>query len=448
MEKNRGIIPSRTLSLVDAVSIIIGIVVGAGIFVFPSLVASNVSSGQMLMMVWLAGGFISFIGALCYAELATTYPDAGGDYHFLRNSYGNSISFMFAWARMLIIQPGAIVMVAFIIGNELTRYMPVGEYSQSIYAASIIIFLTIINAAGIRQGKMTQKFLSSAILLGLLVLIGIAFTSEPAREAVTAAEISPEKTMAGLGMAMLFVLFTYSGWNESAYVSAEIKNPDRNIIKSLLIGIGIVTVIYLLVNYGMFRVLGLEGMAQHGAQHGAPQKLIEVTFGSAYVPLISAILLLAALSTTNATILTGGRSNYALGRNFRLFSFLGFWREKTGTPARGLIFQAFISLTLVLFGTFYSKSGLEAMVDYTSPAFWFFFLLVGISIFIFRNWDGERPRPFRVPLYPLTPLIFVVICVYMLQNSLSYTGSGALVSVAVLIAAIPVIFINNRLLKK
>lgn len=438
-------VPSKTLSLVDTVSIIIGIVVGAGIFVFPSLVASNVASGQMLMMVWLAGGIISFIGALCYAELATTYPDAGGDYSFLKGSYGNSISFMFAWARMLIIQPGAIVMVAFIIGDEITRYFPIGEYSSPIYAAVAIFFLTVINAAGIRQGRMTQKFLTSAILLGLLVLIGIAFSAEPASQVPGGNTFTSGQAMSGLGMAMLFVLFTYSGWNESAYVSAEIKNPERNIIKSLLIGIGTVTVIYLLVNYGLYRALGLEQMAQHGAQHGAPQMLVELTLGPAYVPFISAILLLAALSTTNATILTGGRSNYALGRNFRIFAFMGHWREKSGTPAGGLIFQALISLALVLFGALYSKSGIEAMVDYTSPAFWFFFLLVGISLFIYRNWDGSRPRPFRVPLYPLTPLVFVIVCVYMLQNSLSYTGSGALVSAAVLIAAVPVILLNNRL---
>lgn len=436
--------PSQTLSLIDTVAIVIGIVLGAGIFVFPSLVASNLDSTRVLLLAWVAGGIFSFIGALCYAELATTYPHAGGDYHFLQGAYGRSVSFMFAWARMMVIQPGSIVMISFVIGEELTTYFPVGQYSASIYAALIVLFLTAINIAGIREGKWTQKLLTSAILLGLLVLIGIGFSAEAVPSETADPDIGPAKTMAGLGMAMIFILLTYSGWNESAYVSAEIKNPEKNIIKALLIGIGTITFIYVVVNYTFCRALGIEQMAEHSA----PQRLIEVTLGSSFVPFISIILILAALSTTNATIITGARSNYALGRNFKLFSFLGRWRGRTNTPARGLMFQALISMVLVLIGTVFSKRGLEAMVDYTAPAFWFFFLLVGVSLFVYRKWDNMKHRPFKVPLYPLTPLLFVIVCVYMLQCSLSYTGRGAMVSVLVLIAAIPVMALNKWLQRR
>ncbi len=433
--------PSKTLSLPDTLAIVIGVVLGAGIFVFPSLVAANVFSKEVLVLAWVAGGFFSFIGALCYAELATTYPHAGGDYHFLHGAYGESVSFLFAWARMTVIQPGSIVMISFIIGEELTKYLPLGQYSPSIYAVITIIFLTSINMAGIREGKWTQKLLTSGILLGLLVLIGIGFSAEPVPAETAESGLGAGQTMAGFGMAMIFILLTYSGWNESAYISAEIKNPEKNIIKALLIGIGTITLIYILVNYTFCRALGIEQMAEYSA----PQRLIEVTLGESFVPFISIILILAALSTTNATIITGARSNYALGKNFKMFSFLGRWRTKTNTPARGLMFQAFISFLLVLIGTVFSKRGLEAMVDYTAPAFWFFFLLVGVSLFVYRTWDRGRHRPFKVPLYPLTPLLFVIVCVYMLQCSLSYTGKGAMVSVIVLIAAIPLIVLNNRL---
>jgi basic amino acid/polyamine antiporter, APA family len=430
--------PSKTLALIDVVAIIVGIVVGVGIFKFPSLVAQNVSSAEMLLLAWVAGGLLSIVGALCYAELATTYPHAGGDYHYLHRAYGETISFLFAWARMLVIQPGAIVMVAFIIGEELTRYMPLGPYSHSLYATLVIVLLTAVNMVGIRQGRWTQKLLTAGILLGLLVLIGIGFASPGAAPA--AAGSAGGQTMAGFGMAMIFILLTYGGWNESAYVSAEIQHPERNIIRSLLIGLGVVMVIYLLVNLAYYRVLGLAQMAQFDA----PQRLVAMTLGSRFVPFVSAIMILAALSTANATIITGARSNYALGHNFRIFSFLGQWREKTGTPLRALVFQGVVSLLLVGMGTL-TKGGLTTMVDYTSPAFWFFFLLTGFSLFVFRTWDGQRPRAFRVPLYPLTPLLFVIACIYMLQSSLAYTGRGAIVSVIVLITALPVILFNRWL---
>ena len=202
----------------------------------------------------------------------------------------------------------------------------------------------------------------------------------------------------------------------------------------------LVMVIYLLVNLAYYRVLGLAQMAQFDA----PQRLVAMTLGSRFVPFVSAIMILAALSTANATIITGARSNYALGHNFRIFSFLGQWREKTGTPLRALVFQGVVSLLLVGMGTL-TKGGLTTMVDYTSPAFWFFFLLTGFSLFVFRTWDGQRPRAFRVPLYPLTPLLFVIACIYMLQSSLAYTGRGAIVSVIVLITALPVILLNRWL---
>jgi amino acid transporter len=434
--------PSQTLSLKDVIAIVIGIVIGAGIFKFPSLVAMNVTSGETLMLAWLAGGFVSLVGALCYAELATTYSSAGGDYHFLRRGYGDTVSFLFGWARMTVIQPGAIVMISFIIGEEFTRYYPVGPYSSSIYAALIIVFLTVVNMTGIRQGRWTQNLLTSGILLGLLFLIGIGFSAEAALPAVEAAPPAAQ-TMAGFGMAMIFVLITYSGWNESAYVSAEVKNPGRNIVVSLLAGIGIVTVIYLLINFALYRALGLEQMQKFDA----PQRLVELTLGAAYVPIISGILIFAALSTTNATIITGARGNFALGADYKLFRFMGGWSEKSGTPFYALVFQCFIALLLVALGTV-TRGGLQTMVDYTSPAFWFFFMLTGISLFVLRFRDKDAVRVFKVPLYPVTPLLFVLACGYMLQSSLAYTGKGALVSVAVLAAAVPVIFISRMVEKR
>ncbi|MBU1242989.1 amino acid permease [Myxococcota bacterium] len=417
--------PRRTFSIYDSIAIVVGIVIGAGIFTFPTLIAMNVSSGWMLAGVWLLGGLVSFVGVLCYAELATTYPDAGGDYHFLSRGLGARIAFIFAWTRMMVIQPGSIVMMAFIIGRELTRYFPMGSYSDALWAGIIVSALTALNLAGVKNSNATQKALTLAILGGLLLVFVLgALVAEPA-----AAVPVPGggQTFSGFGMAMVFVLLTFGGWNEAAYISSEIRDPDRNIVRSLLAGITVVTLVYLLVNFALFRALGLSGMRSFDAYHA----VVGGTLGSGFGALISGLVIVAALSTANVTIITGARSNFAFGRDFGLLRFLGSWNEKRGTPTVALLFQAGISFLLILLGVT-TKKGLQAMVDYTSPAFWCFFLLTGLSLFLLRRRDRDRPRPFRVPLYPLTPILFVLFCAFMLRSSLLYTGRGAWVSVAVM----------------
>jgi len=428
-------ISKKTFSVFDSIAVVVGIVIGAGIFKFPTLIAMNVSSGTALAAVWILGGFISFIGALCYAELATTYPDAGGDYHFLSRAYGSKLSFVFAWTRMMIIQPGSIVMMAFIVGSEFSRVLKIGNMSDSIYALIIVVLLTVLNIAGVKNSNNTQKTLTVAIIAGLSVIFVLGlFVSEPSSAPLPEA-FKPQETMGKFGMAMVFVLLTFGGWNEAAYISSEIKNPEKNIVKSLLIGISVVTAVYLLVNFALYRALGLEGMRSFDAYH----KVIGQTLGSGFAPFISILIIIAALSTTNVTIITGARSNFAFGRDFHIFRFLGHWNNKQGTPTRALIFQGIISFLLILLGTFY-KSGLESMVDYTSPAFWFFFLLAGVSLFVLRKKDKEQSRPFKVPLYPLTPVLFILFCLYMLRSSLLYTGKGAIVSVVVMLTGVIALF--------
>jgi basic amino acid/polyamine antiporter, APA family len=418
----------KTFSVFDSVAVVVGIVIGAGIFKLPTLVAMNVDSGNGLAVVWILGGFISLIGALCYAELSTAYPDAGGDYHFIDKAYGSKISFIFAWTRMMIIQPGSIVMMAFIVGDELARVLPFSSFSDSVYAFITVALLTGLNIAGVKNSNTAQKILTVLIIAGLAVIFVLGyFVSAPSVSASLQHSAGNEFT-GKFGMAMVFVLLTFGGWNEAAYISSEIKNPKKNIARSLLAGISIVTVIYLLINLALFNSLGLEGMRKFDSY----QQIVQKTIGGTFTPFIRILIVVAALSTTNVTIITGARSNFAFGRDFNLLKFLGKWNDKKGTPSSALIFQGIISFFLIVLGIF-SKNGLESMVDYTAPAFWFFFLLAGVSLFILRYKDKESPRPFKVPLFPLTPLVFISFCIYMLHSSLVYTGIGAVVSVVVMI---------------
>jgi basic amino acid/polyamine antiporter, APA family len=246
-----------------------------------------------------------------------------------------------------------------------------------------------------------------------------------------------------MGYAMVFVLLTYGGWNEAAYLSAEVRGDRRSILRVLLWGIGIITVIYLLTNAAYVYGMGLEQLAGSTA---VAADLMRGVAGTAGANFISVLVVVAALSTINATIITGARTNYALGRDFRLFRWLGHWEGHADSPRNALIVQGAIALALVALGGL-ARGGFTTMVDYTAPVFWFFFLLVGISVIVLRLRDPGATRPFRVPLYPITPILFCIVCLLMLYSSLNYTGIGALVGVAVLVVGVPM-FLVARVMQR
>jgi len=459
-------VPKRRLSAFDATAIVLGIVIGSGIFFLPKLVAIFSPDPVSMLLFWVLGGFVAFVGALCYAELATTYPDTGGDYHFLRMAYGPDVSFLFAWGRMTVIQTGAAAAAALIGGEYLASLLPLADgHSAAIYAVVIVVGLTVINLFGLDAGKLTQNVLTLTVGVGLLMVAVAGFwlwaaggvEGEVALALETGAVeagASPDEGTVGfqltsylgmMGMAMIFVLYTYGGWNEAAYLSAEIKDPERNIVRSLFFGLAAVVAVYLLVNLAFLAGLGLDGMKSADV---VAAELVRRVWGAPGASLISLLVVVAVVSTVNATIITGARSNHALGRDYpEVFGALGKWHAKGNVPVTALVVQAAITVILivalpVLIGepdpdAAFQESGVSAMVAYTSPVFWLFFFLVGLSVAVLRAWDPERPRVFRVPLYPLTPLVFCAACLYMLHSAVSYAGAGSLLGLLVLLAGVP-----------
>jgi amino acid transporter len=414
---------------------IVGIVIGSGIFRLPSFVAGNVDTPTLFLVLWAAGGGISFVGALVYAELASSFPSAGGDYHFLMRAYGRSVAFLFAWARLTVMQTGSIALVAFVFGDYAGQLIALGPYGSAIYAAAAIVVLTTLNIIGTWQGKWAQNLLTTLIAVGLLTVVAVSLGQPPApSSAATGGSVT-------VGAAMILILLTYGGWNEAAYLSGEIRDVRRNMVRALLLGIGIVTAVYVAVNYAYVRTLGLDGVRQSEAV-GAD--LMRATLGEWSAIVLSVLVSGAALSTLNATIFTGARTNYALGRDFTLFRYLGRWKLRGDTPANALLVQGVIALALVVLGASVARGGIQTMVDYTAPVFWSFFLLTGIALFILRRQSPESPRPFRVPLYPVTPLVFCGTCAYMLYSSLTFTGPGAAIGVAIVAVGIPILFFASR----
>ncbi len=210
--------PRETLSVVNAVAIVVGMVVGVGIFKTPSIVAASAPSEGMALLFWIAGGIASLIGALCYAELMSANPHVGGDYHYLNRAFGSVPAFLYAWARLSVIQTGSIAMVAFLIGGYASEILRLGPFSSSIYAALTVILLTAVNAAGIRQGKWTQMILSAGIVSGLLLVSAVGILMAGAPAVIPEGPVIPGKQ--ALGTAMIFVLLTYGGWNEAGKAGA------------------------------------------------------------------------------------------------------------------------------------------------------------------------------------------------------------------------------------
>ena len=434
-------VPRHLLSVPDGIFLVAGMVIGVGIFKLPGLVAGAAASGTQFFLAWILGGLACICGALVYAEMAARYPETGGEYVFLRRAFGDGVAFVFAWSRMTVIQTGAIAAVAFVFGEYASQIVSFGEHTNAIWAAIVVTVLTALNFAGTLQSKMLQKVMETLLMIALAAVAigGIATGGAP----------PPAQQGGGaFTLMMIFVLYTFGGWNEGAYLAGEVRDAPRNMVKVLVGGIALVTVLYLLVNWGYYNVLGLKGMA---ASKAIGVDTIRSVAGDKAALLIAVVVCVSAFTTINAAIFTGARTNWAFGRDFPSFAFLGNWRESGSTPANALIVQLAIMLGLIWAGST-TRDGFEAMVAYGLPVFWSFLFLTGLSLFVFRAKGGAMPV-FRTPLFPLVPVAFLVMCAFMVWSSFDYVANspygpkfGALVlaGVIVMAAGIPLYFLVRR----
>jgi len=421
--------PIRNLSAFNAVMIIVGIVVGAGIFKTPSLVASVTGDWGWSLVAWIMGGVISLIGALCYAELACTYPHAGGDYHFLTRAYGKPLAFLYAWAKSVVINTGSIALLAFVFGDYLSALIPLGENSSSIWAVIVVLVLTAANLTGLHLAAGLQSLFTAIVFLGLLlVALSVFWIEMPATALPAAFSSTPELGM--MGLAMVFVLLTFGGWNESAYISAEVKGGSKAILPVVTISLLLITLLYVAFNAALFSGLGLDGLAQSPA---AAAQMAGMSLGPWADGLVSTLVALAALTSINATMIVGARSNYALGHDWKTLGFLARW-GRNNTPVAGHIIQTVIALALIGLGSTY-HDGFEAMVEFTAPVFWIFLFLVGVSVIRLRSIDPQAHRPFKVPLYPVLPLVFCCVCGYLAYSSIMYAQSQGAVHISLAVMA-------------
>ncbi len=411
--------PRRQLNWFDSTSVIVGTIIGAGIYTSAASVASSVTSSWSLMGLWLAGGLFSLCGAMCYAELASALPRSGGDYVYLNRAYGNWAGFVFGWLQMIVIRPGDIAIIAFAFATYFqTFFHSSGNETKgwtSFYAAVAVIVLTFVNILGVRQGKRAQNLLTSLKVLGLLGIVAIAFLApnpKPELITTTIATSSDTTNSIPINVALIFVLFTFGGWNEMAYIAAEVKNPERNLVRSLLSGTVIVTLLYLLINGAFLRVLGLSHMSHSPA---IATETVEAVFPEYGGRLVSLLICISTLGTVNGMIFAGSRISYALGTDHRVFRLLGQWEPRTETPVWALVVQGIITVALViLLGSF------STAVLYTSAAVYTFYLATGFAVVVLRKTAPEHERPYRVTFYPIPLIVFSGMCLFLIYSAICY----------------------------
>ena len=416
--------PLAALSTFDAAMIVCGIVIGGGIFALPPLVASTSGSVSWMFGAWVLGAALTLVGSLCYAELAAAFPHAGGDYHFLTRAFGRDVSFFFGWARVVVTTTGPTAVHAYIFGDYASRILPLGSASSAIYATLVVSLLTALNIFGLKESSRTQNVITLLLIAGMALVAFGGFRTPAVPAPAAVAQLPSSGPL--LGSALVFVLFTYGGWNEAAYISAELRGGRRAILTALLAAIAVITVLYLVFVAALEVGLGFEGLK---ASHAPAADVAGRAFGPFGQTLIATVVCLSVLASSNATMIVGARSNYALALDWPIVSFMGRWNRKRDVPVAAFLVQGGITLCLVAFAA-YEQSQVRTIVEFTAPVFWFFFMLTGISLFVLRTKYAHVARPYPVPLYPLLPLIFVGTCAFLFWSSLTYAQSQHALQVA------------------
>jgi amino acid transporter len=439
--------PTRTLSVFFVMMLSVAMVVGMGVFQSPTLIAANAGNQQAIYWAWLAGGLISLIGALCYAELATTFPSAGGEYHFQGLAYGRRVAFLSAWVKLAVINTTSIAALGFVLGNYLhpllAEAVPAAAMPENtasaLWAVGAIALLTAFNLLGTRRGAGGNLALTFMEIAGLVVLLlaGVALVMQAIPPATTGPG-TPTASLAAFGGAMVFVMLAFGGWNEIATLSAEVRDGRRGMVRALVGSILLITVLYIAVTWAFLRGLGVEGLAQ---SRSPASDLMERAFGAAAGVAIALAVGFAVISSINATIMVGARTTWSCARDFGGMGPLGKWDARRGAPVNAIWLQAAVALGLVWLGAT-SRDGFEALVAYSAPFYWGFMLATGLAVIVLRVRRPHADRPFRVPLYPVLPVVFCVAAFAMTISGVNYAlslPSGPLsvgIGLAVLVSGI------------
>ena len=423
----------RTLGLLDALSIVIGCVIGAGIFLVPNLIAQNVPSATAILGTWVFAGVVSFFGALACAELGAAMPATGGQYVFLREAYGPMAGFLCGWTNFLITRSAQSAWLAVTLSITISYFHPFGPIASKTIAVAAIVLFTWVNYRGVSLGALVQKSFALAKLVGILVIVGGAFLfgHASAAPAVTAAPI----TLSSFGVALIACLLAYDGWVQMSFVAGEIKNPKRNILFALGFGIATVIAVYLLANMAYLRVLSIPEIA---ASTHVGADAAERVMGPVGGTVVSVIILLSIIGSLNGAVLTCPRVYFAQAQDGLFFRRFAEVHPRYRTPGFAILAQGVWASVLIVSGSY------EALIDYAMFAIWLSYAFMIAGVIVLRRTQPDLPRPYRMWGYPLTPLLFLGIAVWFLGNMLVTRPAPSFAGLGLMAAGIPVYFIWRR----
>jgi len=401
----------RSLSLTDATMLVVGCIVGVGIFRTASSIATHLHSPLLILALWVFGGLLSLCGALCYAELAAMFPATGGDYIYISQVYGRFAGFLFGCTKLFIERTGTIAVLGYVFAEYLRRVLGYDASLLRVVASAAILLLTFVNVAGIRWGTYTQNLFTvlKTVALATLIVTGCwAF--------LTHNTVVPDWTMPTLdgsviqsmGVALIFVLWTYGGWTEAAYVAEEVKDPTRNVPRAIIQGLALTTVVYALVNWSYLLLIPIGRLAETPL---VGVSVMQDAMGTAGAMFIAWMIACSAFGALNGYILTGARILYAMGKDHALFARLGVVHPAFHTPARALWMNAAIAIVLVCTKTF------DQIMTYSTVVISVFFTIAVFGVIILRRRKPHHPRPYRAWGYPLTPVLFCLTMIGFILNA-------------------------------
>jgi basic amino acid/polyamine antiporter, APA family len=419
----------RELTLFDAVLLIMGNMIGAGIFTTSGFLAGELPHPLYFIGIWVVGGVLTICGALTYAELAGMYPLAGGDYHFLKAAYGKWAGFFLGWVSFWIIGPGSIAAMAIALASYLKSFMAIGYGNEVLTAIAIIILFSLVNYRGLRLGGTTQDIftIGTLCILAAFIVCGLLFGSGDWTH-FKAVPVAPVPFTRLFSAPMIAVIFTFSGWFASAYIGSEIRNPERNLPLSLFIGTLLVALIYTLINFIYLYSTPLNAM----------KNVVDVArlstanlFNPSVAGLISLPIILAIASTINATILTGARIYYAMAEDGIIWNRLRELHPTYNTPYISIAIQAVISCMMALLGTFNELLSCVVFVMLLSS------IAGGTALFVLRRRTPEARRPYRTWGYPIVPLLFVVSYIWIAVQICAAKPATSLLGVIITLSGLP-----------
>lgn len=429
----------RVLGLWDIVGIVIGGVVGSGIFIVPAAIASQVRSPLLMLAVWVVGGVLSFFGALAFAELSAAYPQAGGIYVYLRESYGSLIAFLFGWTVFLVIDSGAIATLAVGISTKyLPFFFPLSNLAAKLVSVVFIAALVIINYLGVRWGANVQNFLT-LIKFFALAAVGVIVFVFASGDTSNFVDPAPESFSWGMfgsfGVALIAVLWAYKGWEAATYSAGETKKPERNVPWGIFIGMISVIVIYFFTNLAYLYIFPTAQVAQSDRIASDAMSIAIGPFGAS---VIAVIILLSMTGAANQVLLTSPRIYYAMAKDGLFFSKISSIHSKFLTPHVSIVVIGIWSIILSLSGTF------EQLFTYVIFGQWIFFGLTAGAVIILRKRRPELPRPYKTVGYPLTPIIFILAALFISLNTLLNEFFNALAGLVIILLGLPAYFYWKR----